>query len=183
MAGHTVFCHKQRKLITVINKLHTPVEAVRCNRPVGCGLRKALRSFGKFDFSVFTCFYKVSIINILSHEIQRLGNQLHILIGNFRQILCKLLQAFFRIFSQEYRIIKPCHIPGPVIHRLIKAKQYLSCCFHILRFITYRVCHTTGRCIADLNRTTGIFAKINNCLSMCAQCIVCNLKHILIRKM
>ena len=183
MAGHAVLCNIERQLISVIQKFYAPVEASRCDRPVGSRLGRTDGSVHIFRFTVSALSHHIAVVNILSHEIKGLGNQLHILIRNLREIFRKLLKSLLRIFSKENRIVEPCHIPGPVIHWLIKAKQCLSRRFDILRLVRCRICHTAGRCISYLNRSARILSQIDDCLAVCPECVVSNLKYILIGKL
>ena len=170
-------------MIPLIQELHAIVEALRCNRPACCCLGSACFPVHILRLSVLALSHHISVINVLSHKIKWLGNKFHILICNFRQILSKFLKSLFRIFSKKYRIIEPCHIPGPVVHGLVEAKQRLSCCLDILWGVSSRICHTAGWCIAYLDRSAGILPEINNCLPMGTERIVGDLKYILIRKL
>ena len=174
--GHSVFCNIKRQMVTLCQETDSVIQCLRCHWPACACLSCPRGAVYIFWFPIFSTTDHITVIYILSHKIERLMNEFHIFFRNLRKIWCKFLKSFFRVLSQKYRIGKPCHIPGPVIHWVVKTKIYLFCSLYILCTLRCRICHTTGRCIADTYLLLCIFTQIDHCLTMCFHQIVCHLK-------
>ena len=115
-------------------------------------------------------------------------DQFHIFLCDLGQILLIFFQSFLRITSEEHRIGKPCHIPCPVIDRVIKSEINFLCRFDILFAVGRRISHATGRRIADLDLLLRVFPQVDHCLPVCAQCVMRDLEclfdlHLFARRM
>ena len=97
MAAHTVLRDIQRQRIALRQEFNSVVKRLRRYRPIGSRLGEAWLSCNKFRLTVLTGSDVITVIDILSHEVERLMDQLHIRIRDFRQILLELLQSFLRV--------------------------------------------------------------------------------------
>ena len=99
MGGHAVLGHIERFLVTLIEEFRSPVENFRSHRPLDGGLREARITVHTDRIAVFICPYRYGVVHVLSVEIQRLGNQLQILLRIFREILAEALHDILRILA------------------------------------------------------------------------------------
>ena len=180
MAGHTVLRDIQRHVVALIKELAAPVNTLRGHGPLDGRLGKSRVTVHILDSAVRGPPHFVAIVHILSHKVQGLGDQLHVLRGNLRQILCETLQALLRVAAQKYGITIPGHIPGPVIQRIVKAEIRFSGRRHILRTVRSGNGHAAGGGKPNFHRGFGIFPQIHHRLAVGLQHIVGDLKSLFI---
>ena len=96
---HPVFRNIKRQSVTLGKETDAIVKCLRCHRPAGSCLCCARCTVHILRVSIRSTADHVTVVNILSHEIKWLMNQLHVFFGNLRKIVCKLLQPLFRILS------------------------------------------------------------------------------------
>ena len=122
VAGHSVLCNIDWSFVTFIQETWSPVQTFRCYRPVDGCFWKAFIASDVFRMSIFTHADTLAIVDILTIDINRLRNKLHIIICDFGKIFFIFLQTFLWVFAQKYRIRPPGNIPGPVVWIIWKRK-------------------------------------------------------------
>ena len=182
MARKSVLCDEDRLLIAVIQELRSPVQCVRRHRPVRCTLRIAGVTAEQLRLTVFAHADRIAEINILAIDVDRLTDDLHIIIGNLGQVLLKVNEELFRILSEDDRIRPPCRIPCPCAF-LRYSEVGLSCSLNIFRLVRCGKCDTRCRSIADVQRLSRVCSQLLDSTSVCLQSIVGHEKRLAVGKL
>ena len=182
MARKSVLCDEDRLLIAVIQELRSPVQCVRRHRPVRCTLRIAGVTAEQFRLSVLSHADRISKINILAIDVDRLTDDLHIVIGNLGQVFLKVNKEFFRVLAEDDRIRPPCRIPCPCAF-LRYSEVGLPCSLNIFRLVRCGKCDTRCRCIADVQRLSRMCSQLLDSTSVCFQRIVGHKKRLAVGKL
>ena len=158
MAGHTVLRNIDRLVISLIEELRSPVQALRGYRPVHCSFCISGYTVCFLRSSVRSHTERPAVIDILSVYIDRFGDKSHILVRDPWQIFLISLKPFFRIMSQQNRIRPPCHIPCPVRIVILHGEIFLARRLYIFRPVRRRIDDAACRRITDGQRLLCILS-------------------------
>ncbi len=161
VGGHAVFRIIKRFLIALVKELRSPVHAGRRHWPLDGGLRCAVGSFYPHRVAILISPDRHGIVHILTVEIQGLGYDLPILLGQRRHILAEILHCFFRIMAKEYRIGPKSDIPDCSIKVVIRQYEIGSSgCLYIFFTLAFRIVKSAAGCAAYFNGRLSMAAKL-----------------------